>query len=230
MSYYLKYEPKALSEVVISSNLVKAKLNGYIAGNNKQPLILHGTYGTGKTTIARLLPDAIEGKKADVEYLKATEFSTVSDVNTLFSAPPSYYQLFTLNNQKRFYLISNEINFTPKAAIAFRDIVDNACAHTQLIFTTNDLERIDRGLRDRSICLHIEPAKPNDWLERAKMILANEGVSVSDNMLLDVLHTQLQTNTSNRKLLEVLENFVYEVKNKGQGGNTVLTTPELMPA
>jgi replication-associated recombination protein RarA len=231
MSFYLTYEPKSLSDVVISSNYVKAKLNSYIVGDNKQPLILHGSYGTGKTTIAKLLPNAIEGKKAEIEYLKATEFSTISDVNTLFNGPPSFYTLFSINGQKRNYLISNEINFTPKAAIAFRDIVDSACSHTQLIFTTNDLERIDRGLRDRSMCLHIEPARPHDWLDRAKMILKTEGVSVPDTALLELLHTQLGISTSNRKLLEALEQLVYEVKNKGQGGSVVLAdSPDLVPA
>ena len=64
MSFALKYAPKTLDEVVLGSITLKNKLAEYINGRDLKPLILHGGVGTGKTTIANLLPDSIEGKKA----------------------------------------------------------------------------------------------------------------------------------------------------------------------
>ena len=124
MSYVLKYAPKVLADVVIANTNVKDKLAAYVAGELKQPLILHGEFGTGKTTIANLLPSAIEGKPALIEKLKAVEFNTVYDVSALFNAPPMFYKLFTTNGQNRNYMVSNEFNFTVKAALAFRDVID----------------------------------------------------------------------------------------------------------
>ncbi len=213
MSYIAKYAPTTLADVVISNNNVKDKLESYVEGNLTQPLILHGEFGTGKTTIANLLPNAIEGKPALVEKLKAVEFNTVSDIQAMFSAPPSFYKLFTTNGQKRNYFVSNELNFTVKAALAFRDVVDELMEHTQFIFTTNNLASIDKGLQDRSICLNITPVNASDWLPRAKFILRQEGVQLKDAQLLNFLNKQLAVSSSNRKLLEELETLVWNIKN-----------------
>ena len=213
MSFAYKYAPKTLDEVVLGSNTLKAKLADYINDRDLKPLILHGGFGTGKTTIANLLPDAIEGKPAEITRLKAVEFSSITDVTEVFGGPPMFYKLFTTNDQKRTYILSNEINFTLKAAIAFRDIVDDMIGHTQFIFTTNYIDQVDMALRDRSSCVMVPPVTAKDWLPRAQWILQQEGIALPDDQLLKVLSTQLQVSSSNRKLLERLEDFVRSVRN-----------------
>jgi replication-associated recombination protein RarA len=215
MSFTQKYAPTKLADVIIASQTVQSKLADYIAGNRLQPIILHGQYGTGKSSICRLLPSAMEGKDAVATELKTTEFSSVHDVAKVFDAPPLFYKLFSTNHQKRHYIISNEFNFTTKAAIAFRDVIDELYEHTQFIFTTNDLNSIDAGLRDRSTCLHIPPASASHWLARAQFILNLEGICLPDAQVLNVLNTQLQVSNSNRKLLECLEDLVQMVRNGG---------------
>lgn len=229
MSFALKYAPKTLDEVVLGSITLKNKLAEYINGRDLKPLILHGGVGTGKTTIANLLPDAIEGKKAQVTRLKAAEFNSINDVLQAFEDNNMFYQVFTINDQKRNYIISNEINFTPKAAIAFRDVIDDMISHTQFIFTTNYIDQVDIALRDRSSCLVVPPVTAKDWLPRAQWILQQEGIALPDDQLLKVLSAQLQISSSNRKLLERLEDFVRSVRNppSNPGGVIVeVPTPE----
>ena len=229
MSFALKYAPKTLDEVVLGSITLKNKLAEYINGRDLKPLILHGGVGTGKTTIANLLPDAIEGKKAEVTRLKAVEFNSINDVMQTFEDHTMFYQVFTINDQKRNYIISNEINFTPKAAIAFRDVIDDMISHTQFIFTTNYIDQVDIALRDRSSCLVVPPVTAKDWLSRAQWILQQEGIALPDDQLLKVLSAQLQISSSNRKLLERLEDFVRSVRNppSNPGGVVVeVPTPE----
>lgn len=230
MSFAYKYAPKTLEDVVLGSNSLKAKLADYIHGRDLKPLILHGGFGTGKTTIANLLPDAIEGKPAEITRLKAVEFSSITDVTEVFGGPPMFYKLFTANDQKRTYVLSNEINFTLKAAIAFRDIVDDMVGHTQFIFTTNYIDQIDMALRDRSSCLMVPPVTAKDWLSRAQWILQQEGIALPDEQLLKVLSAQLQVSSSNRKLLERLEDFVRSVRNPpGNSGGVIEAEPSPQP-
>ncbi|MBT8522449.1 AAA family ATPase [Polynucleobacter paneuropaeus] len=230
MSFALKYAPKTLDEVVLGSITLKNKLAEYINGRDLKPLILHGGVGTGKTTIANLLPDAIESKKAEVTRLKAVEFNSINDVMQTFEDHTMFYQVFTINDQKRNYIISNEINFTPKAAIAFRDVIDDMIGHTQFIFTTNYIDQVDIALRDRSSCLVVPPVSAKDWLPRAQWILQQEGIALPDDQLLKVLSAQLQISSSNRKLLERLEDFVRSVRNPPSNpGGVILEVPTPEP-
>ena len=126
-------------------------------------------------------------------------------------------------------MLSNEINFTLKAAIAFRDIVDDMVGHTQFIFTTNYIDQVDMALRDRSSCLMVPPVTAKDWLSRAQWILQQEGIVLPDDQLLKVLSAQLQVSSSNRKLLERLEDFVRSVRNPSSNPGGVIVevpTPE----
>jgi replication-associated recombination protein RarA len=226
MSFALKYAPKTLDEVVLGGITLKNKLAEYINGRDLKPLILHGGVGTGKTTIANLLPHAIEGKKAEVTRLKAVEFNSINDVMQTFEDHTMFYQVFTINDQKRNYIISNEINFTPKAAIAFRDVIDDMIGHTQFIFTTNYIDQVDIALRDRSSCLVVPPVTAKDWLPRAQWILQQEGIALPDDQLLKVLSAQLQISSSNRKLLERLEDFVRSVRNPPSNpGGVIVEVP-----
>ena len=230
MSFALKYAPTCLSDVVIGSQTLKNRLDDYIHDRDLKPLILHGGVGTGKTTIANLLPDAIEGKPAEVTRLKAVEFSSVNDVTEVFGGPPMFYKLFTTNDQKRTYVVSNELNFTPKAAIAFRDTVDDMISHTQFIFTTNYIDQVDMALRDRSNCIVVPPVTAKDWIPRAQWILQQEGIAVPDDQLLKILSTQLQVSSSNRKLLERLEDFVRSVRNPPSNpGGIIQAEPTPLP-
>ena len=51
MSFEITYAPKQLADIVISDSYVISKLDAYITQDTKRPLLLHGGYGVGKTSI-----------------------------------------------------------------------------------------------------------------------------------------------------------------------------------
>ena len=79
----INYAPKTLNDFVFSNPQSKTTLAAIISLKLPFPnfgtsgIMLYGTYGTGKTTLARLLPDWIEqaygGTTADSEYISCQQ-------------------------------------------------------------------------------------------------------------------------------------------------------------
>jgi hypothetical protein len=85
------------------------------------------------------------------------------------------------------YVIIEEVDqMTTNSQYDLRMLMDTLkCG--KLIMTTNNFEGVDRGIRDRSEKFELLHPTPQQWLPRARQILANEGVVVSDPKLLGVL-------------------------------------------
>ncbi len=54
-----KYAPQKLADVVFSDPFAELQIQQYVNGLTLKPLLLYGPYGTGKSTIAKLLPFAM---------------------------------------------------------------------------------------------------------------------------------------------------------------------------
>lgn len=214
MSLEIKYAPKTLSEVIITDPTVRSMLDLYINEGCKKPLLLHGPFGSGKTTIANLLPSAIERIPAEdliVTKLNSSEFKTVADIRNTFTV--SENRFLYLIDQSRFYVITNELYLSINAGIAFRDILDDISKETQVIITTNDPSQLDAGVVDRCNKLYVPRITAQDWLPKALKIAASEGVSINKQAMLDFLSAQLAFDPSIRNMMSEFELFIYAAKN-----------------
>lgn len=215
MSLEIKYAPQTLSDVIITDPNVRITLDLYVDGGCKKPLLLEGPFGSGKTTIANLLPSAIERipeQNLEVKRVKSTEFQTVADVRNTFTV--SENRFLNLIEQNRFYVITNELRLSTNAGLAFRDILDDIYEETQVIITTNDPNQLDPGVVDRCNKLYVPKITAQDWLPKAMQIAASEGVSINQQAMLDFLNAQLDFDPSIRNMMSEFERFIFAAKNK----------------
>ena len=68
-----KYRPKTLDEVIFQSEEQKKKFLGYRESKAFPNLLLSGTQGSGKTTIAKALIRDLGIDRADVLYVNASK-------------------------------------------------------------------------------------------------------------------------------------------------------------
>ena len=68
-AFTVKYAPKKLSDVVFSSTYAKDQIDRYAKGLTRKPIMLYGTYGTGKSLIAELLPYSITPDSQDFDLM-----------------------------------------------------------------------------------------------------------------------------------------------------------------
>ena len=62
-----KYKPTNLGEVIYPSEAVRIRIQAYMSGNLEGNLLLWGPNGTGKTSVADLLPAYINNGDAQID-------------------------------------------------------------------------------------------------------------------------------------------------------------------
>ena len=189
-----EFLPKTLDECVISDVLSKDILKQILNGKLPFPafgkcgILLHGDYGTGKTTTACLLPELIEasrgGEVANYDlYQCAQGMNGVSLIQNITNRT----SLVSFNDSGLHYSVLDEVdNLTDAAQASLKAIMD--CKHGIFILTTNDITKIDKGVKDRCHVIHMLVAQAYDWLPLMKRVIRSSGENCPpDSALLSLI-------------------------------------------
>ena len=74
------YEPQTLNDIIFGNPESKLRIYDIVTGaeplpsSGKSAILLYGVYGTGKTTMAKMLPDALEKGKTGLEVNMPADF------------------------------------------------------------------------------------------------------------------------------------------------------------
>lgn len=203
-----KYRPQSIQEFIFPNVTVRDTVYAYSSGEITRPLILSGSNGTGKSLLADLIPRAIEGFIPQVNKVRASDLNSSKEVFSQFSRDKQFDNLFTTNNQRFNYHIIEEVNVDAKARDAFKVVLDEFRGIDMTIITTNELHKIDIGVRSRCEVLHVPPCQPQEFLPYAKHIITNEGYDIDDMTLLTALNAVYQGKPDNRGYYKQLDELL----------------------
>ncbi|MCF8187093.1 MAG: AAA family ATPase [Sulfuritalea sp.] len=159
-------------------------------GNGVSGLVLYGIYGTGKTTMASLLPGWIEtakstnflgnnlvGKLVDQTgpYFSFQACAQGQNGSSVISNIINGTSLISLNSTGLHYVILDEVDILTTAAIASLKSIMNQ-KNIVFILTTNNLNKIDKGVMNRSILLDMNAAPTNEWINKIIDIYQTSGL------------------------------------------------------
>jgi len=203
------YSPQSIHEIVYPNNEVKEMVFAYASGALEAPLLLHGTSGTGKSLIQRLLPNAIENKEAQFQKIISSDLKNASDIHDLYGRNKMFNKNFSVNDQRFNYIIIEEFLMT-KAAMsdAMKIELDDTLGTDLTILSTNRLDEVDIGIQSRCVPLHVPPCTPQIFLPYAKKILDSVSVEYDDDELFDGLTVVHKTFGDNRKYYQWLDRVV----------------------
>jgi replication-associated recombination protein RarA len=187
-----RFSPKTVDDIVFPNVNARQLIDSIITGIRPFPIkkgkcgiLLYGVNGTGKSSLAKLLPDAIEqarsGNKANeiFKYVEPGNNGLKMLTGIINSA-----QLIPFGTNH--YFVLDEVDRLNKEAMQILKSAMNY-PNTVWILTTNNYGDIEAGVKDRCHCIQFNEAPAESWRPLARRILAHANISGIADAELDAI-------------------------------------------
>jgi DNA polymerase III delta prime subunit len=176
-----KYRPDTLEGYVGNQSIVE-KVKVYLQNGDVPHLLLFGSAGTGKTTLAKLIANNID---CDLMYVNASDENNVDTVRDKIKSFAS-----TIGFRQWKLIILDEADFlTPNAQAALRNLMETFSKTTRFILTCNYVEKIIDPIQSRCQVFAITPPSKKDVAVRVSEILNHESVKFIPTDLVAIVNS-----------------------------------------
>jgi replication factor C small subunit len=202
-----QYRPKDIEGYVFRDEAQREQVKQWIKAGSIPHLLFSGAAGIGKTTLAKILINALNIDEYDVLEINASRTNSVDDirdsvVNFVSTMPFGQFKIVLLDEAD--YL-------SPNAQAALRGVMEEYSQTARFIMTCNYPHKIIPALHSRCQGFHIEKVDHTEFTARAATVLVTEGVDFD----IDTLDSYVKaTYPDLRKCLNLLQMNTVDAKLK----------------
>ena len=202
-----QYRPKDIEGYVFRDEAQRDQVKQWIKAGSIPHLLFSGAAGIGKTTLAKILINALNIDAYDVLEINASRTNSVDDirdsvVNFVSTMPFGQFKIVLLDEAD--YL-------SPNAQAALRGVMEEYSQTARFIMTCNYPHKIIPALHSRCQGFHIEKVDHTEFTARAATVLVTEGVDFD----IDTLDSYVKaTYPDLRKCLNLLQMNTVDLKLK----------------
>ena len=203
MKCEIKYAPTTLDEVIFADQATKDKIQLYAKGALSGSILLWGSNGTSKSTVARLLVEALGGEDAQC----CRSYEEVLDQRDVKQFLKNSCSIARMTESQHVYLIMDEFDYAKGAMDKFWRTLDSCGDDVMAIITTNEPMKVHLSVRSRLDLIEMKGLTAISVLPRAQFILQAEGVNLPDQQVLAYLMT-LEHLMDLRKYMRLLDSII----------------------
>ena len=180
-----KYRPKKIEDCILPKD-IKKTFNDFLKTGEVSNMLLHGTAGIGKTTVARALCEEL-----NVDYIIINGSDEGRFIDTVRNKVSNFASTVSLSSDSnhKVVIVDEADNTGTDVQLALRANIEKFHGNCRFIFTCNYKNKILEPLHSR--CAVIDFAIPADqkkfvagkFFERLKFILTNEGIEYDEKVL-----------------------------------------------
>tara|TARA_B100000927_G_scaffold272629_1_gene250420 strand:- start:2688 stop:3629 length:942 start_codon:yes stop_codon:yes gene_type:complete len=184
-----KYRPMLIEDCILPES-VKKQFQQFIAKGEVPNLLLSGTAGTGKTTIARALCNEL-----NCDYIVINGSDEGRQIDTLRTKIKQFASAVSFEGKTK-VVILDEADYMNRDSVqpALRGFIEQFAENCRFIFTCNYSNRLIDPLHSRTTVIDFKlapsdrPVLASKFLKRMEYILNNENVEYNQRVLAELLN------------------------------------------
>jgi len=203
MLWVEKYRPKTIEECILPESL-KVTFQEFVNRKEIPNLLLSGTAGVGKTTVAKALCQEV-----GCDYIMING-SDDSGIDVLRNKIKNYASSMSLIGGRKVVIVDEADYLNPNSTQpAFRGVIDEFASNCSFIFTCNFKNRIMEPIHSRCTCIDFKlngskAAMASRFFKRVESILTLEQVKYDKEVVAAIISKHFP---DNRRVLNELQRF-----------------------
>jgi len=182
-----KYRPQIIADVILPSH-IKATFEDIVNGGELHNMLLTGTAGLGKTTVAKALCNELQ-----LDYLLING-SEEGNIDTLRNKIKQFASTVSLQGGYKVVILDEADYLNPQSTQpALRGFIEEFSGNCRFILTCNFKNRIIEPLHSRCSVIEFNIAKKDmppllsDFMKRVEYILKAEGIDYEPQVIADLI-------------------------------------------